>query len=335
MRAVLALLIASAAHAAETATTAEIVALVRSSIQSHEPDQKLAKTLHKLKPAERLDSRAVEELESEGAGPGAVVELERLNEASQNLSNPAEPPVFPHPSPPGDHEQRRIIEAARRVALGYVSALPDFICSESIQRYMDNKGRFDLKDTVEVTLTYFGHQENYKLLSINGKPSIGDYDAIGGAISHGEFGTILRQIFDPASAAEFNWDHWTTLRRHAAHVFWFRVAVERSAYRVAYGQYSRFQENAIVGQHGFVYVDSETGQVLRILADADSFPPHFAVRSSSTHIDYDVVDIGGSSYFLPIKAEVRMATREFRTMNQVRFYAFRKFGAETTITFDK
>ena len=335
-RALLSLLLAAATGlAAETVKTSDIISLVRSSIQAHEPDQKLAKALHKLRLSERLDSRAVEELESEGAGPLAAAELERLRESSEQLPEASEPPSFPHPAAPDAAEQWRTLERARRVALGYVGSLPDFICSESIQRYQNTKGSWELKDTVELTLTYFGHQEDYHVVSINGRPSLGAYDEIGGAISRGEFGTILREIFDPASAAEFNWDHWTTLRHHPAHVYWFRVPRERSEYHIAFGQYNRFQRSVVVGQHGFIYVDQDTGKVLRVLADADSFPDGFAVRSSSTHIDYDAVEISGRSFLLPIKAEVRMATRDIRTRNAVRFHGYRKFGSESSISFDK
>ena len=336
VRAILGFLIASAvASAAETATIADIVAVVRSAIQAQEPDQKLAKAIHKLKLSEHLDNRVIEELESEGAGPAATAELERLQENSDKLPEPAEAPAFAHPAAPDAAEQTRMIDAARRVALGYVDSLPDFICSESVERYQNTKGSWDLKDTVELTLSYFGRQEDYKVHSINGRPSIGSYEQIGGAISRGEFGSILRQIFEPASAAEFHWDHWTTLRRHAAHVFTFRVPLERSGYHIAFGQYNRFQQSIIVGQHGFIYIDGETGKVLRIMADAYGFPAGFAVRSSSTSVDYDQIDISGRNFLLPIKAEVRMATRDLRTRNAVRFYAYRKFGSDSSISFDK
>jgi hypothetical protein len=335
VRAVVGFLIAAAAIAAESTTTNEIVALVRSAIQAQEPDQKLAKALHKLKPTERVDSRTVEELESEGAGPLATAELERFLESSEKLPEPAEAPSFPHPSAPDAGEQRRTLEAARRIALGYVDSLPDFICSESVERYQDTKGPWDLKDTIELKLTYFGREENYKLVSINGKPSVGDYTQIGGAISRGEFGAILRQVFDPISAADFTWDHWTTLRHHPAHVYSFNIPRERSNYHIAFGQYNRFQDSVIVAQHGFAYVDRDTGKVLRILAIAYSFPPGFPVRSSSTQVDYDNVDISGRSFHLPIKAEVRMATHDLRTRNVVRFYGYRKFGSESSISFDK
>src|SRR5262249_39638345 len=81
-------------------TPTEIVALVRASIQAHEPDRTLAKTLHKIKPTERLEENIIEELQSEGAGPQSVGELERLHEMSEALPEPSSAPVFAHPPVP-------------------------------------------------------------------------------------------------------------------------------------------------------------------------------------------------------------------------------------------
>ena len=40
-------------------------------------------------------------------------------------------------------------------------------------------------------------------------------DRLGGALSHGEFGSMLQQIFEPKSQASFAWLRWGTLRGQA------------------------------------------------------------------------------------------------------------------------
>jgi hypothetical protein len=93
------------------------------------------------------------------------------------------------------------------------------------------------------------------------------------------------------------------------------------------------ERSVITGQHGAVYVDAETGLVVRIVADSDSIPPDFPVRNSSTALDYGFVDVGDRRYLLPLRAEVRMATDFLRIRNVVEFHRYQKFAGKSTITF--
>ena len=62
-------------------------------------------------------------------------------------------------------------------------------------------------------------------------------------------------------------------------------------------------------------------------------PDGFPVRSAYTLVDYDFTEVGGRPYLLPLRAEVRMNTADLQTRNDVAFHSYRKFAAETTITF--
>jgi hypothetical protein len=324
------LAVAALALPAGAQTVGDIVAAVRAG----RSDSSVAKALHKMKPTEQLDDSVVEELESEGAGPKTVSELERLAGISRDLpeANPA--PVFPHPPAPSAAERRRILEAARRVALGYTHSLPDFICMEKVRRFEGPRGDWELKDTLEVKLSYFEQQEEYQLISRNGRPSTLAYREVGGALTEGEFGSTLAAVFHPDSGTEFRWVHWTTLRGRAAHVFTFRIAVEHATYRMEFGRRAGEREGSVItGQHGTVYVDAETGQAVRIVAESDSIPPDFPVRSSTTALDYGFVDVGDRHYLLPLRAEVRMATDILRIRSLVEFHGYRKFAGQSTITF--
>ena len=173
-------------------SVAEVVTLIRDAVAKHNPDAALAKSLHKLKLTERLDDHTVEELESEGVGPKAAVELERLRDASHALPAPVIAPQFPHDGVPSVPDQRRIVAAAQQIALNYAKSLPDFICTEVIRRYDDTRGGFDLRDTLEVKLTYFDQQENYRLLTVNGRPTHRNRSKWSGArCRKGEFGSML------------------------------------------------------------------------------------------------------------------------------------------------
>ncbi len=71
----------------------DVVALVRSAIEHQRPDAQVAKTLHKMDLTERLDDRVVEELESAGAQPMTVAELEQMRTKPRSISG--SPPCRP------------------------------------------------------------------------------------------------------------------------------------------------------------------------------------------------------------------------------------------------
>ncbi len=322
-------LLAGAQHAS---SVNETIDFVRAALRGKQKDRQIATALHKWKLSERLDEHAVEELESEGAGPKSVAELERLRLSSADLPRPAVPPRFDSPPIPSAPEQNRIVNDARRIALNYTLSLPDFIATESVHRYTDDRGSWQLKDTLTIKLSYFEQSEDYKVLTVNGHPTNLSYEAVGGTITQGEFGSLLREVFEPRSLAELHWDHWTNLRGRPAHVYSFRVRVDNSRYMMVAGDRTG-RTTITAGQHGFVYLDRETHQIVRIVSEADSIPESFPVRNSSTSLDYGFADVGGQKFLLPLRAEVRMGTSSLQTRNEVEFQSYKKFAAESSITF--
>ena len=93
----------------------ETIDLVRTAIREKQKDDQIARSLHKWKLAESLDEHTIEELQSEGAGPKTVEELERLRQASADFPKPAEPPRFESPPVPSPAEQNRIVNEARAI----------------------------------------------------------------------------------------------------------------------------------------------------------------------------------------------------------------------------
>jgi hypothetical protein len=52
-------------------------------------------------------------------------------------------------------------------------------------------------------------------------------------------------------------------------------------------------------------------------------------------LDYGPADVGGRSFLLPLRADVRMAPRYYpSTRNEVEFTGYRKFTGESSITFE-
>ena len=311
----------------------EVIEVVRSGLRDGDSDNAIARSLRKLKLGERMDIRVIEELESEGAGQKTIGELELLREPSQTLPAPAAPLPFTHAAPPSAEERTRVLDGARESALNYSKSLPDFICMQTVRRFDTLRGRWLLKDTLDVKLTFFEQKEDYRLLRVNGRPAVISYRDVGGAISQGEFGSLLRLIFDDKSQVEFQWAHWTRLRKRPAHVFSFRT--DAPIYRL---EISRGREGTSRGvavrQRGYVYVDRDTGNIVRIVAEAHGIPAKFPVRTSSTALDYELTKVGARDFLLPLRAEIRMGTDSMMTLNEVRFNGYQRFSAEATISFE-
>jgi hypothetical protein len=312
-----------------------LVAEVRAALERNRSDSQVAKDLRKARLSERLDDRTIETLESEGAGPETVGQLLLLRDRSAALPRPATPAIAEPPAP-SPAEQVQIWNAAHENALSYTASLPDFICSEVVRRYTDPnaRGAWRLADTLVLKLTYFDRQEEYKLMTVNNHSTRLSYEQVGGAITEGEFGSMLAAIFALKSRTNRAWDHWTLLRSRPAHVYSFAIAAANSDYQITSGTTARDEERVKAGQRGYVYIDAATKMVVRVTAVADGLPADFSVQKVDLLLDYGFLDVGGRHYLLPLHSETLLDAPPFRHRNETDFLAYRKFSADTTITFE-
>ena len=320
--------------AAQAGSVETVVATVRNALRQNHGDSAAAKALRRIRLVERLDDRTIETLESEGAGAGTVTELLHMRDASVPMPLPLWP-VIPTDPPPAREEQNRVWKAAAATALHYTESLPNFICTEVVKRYRDPDGResWHLSDTLLIKLSYFDRAEDYQLVSINNHPTSLTYQETGGAISEGEFGSLLGNVFAPSSHTEYRWDHWTTLRQRPALVYSFQILLKNAQYHITIGDNTGYHRQTSAGQHGFVYVDRDTNTVVRIVAGADSIPPGFPVQRAGSVLDYGFVEVGGQLYLLPLHAETRLDAVPMQHRNDVQFLDYKKFSADATISF--
>jgi hypothetical protein len=133
-----------------------VVATVRAALAANRKDPAIARSVDKVKLSERLEDRVIEILESEGAGPETPGALQGLRDDSRLLPVPAAPSPGMAP-PPSSAEQQQVWEDADDKARDYTSALPDFTCTETIQRWLDRTGRgyWQQSPTIVTDLTYF------------------------------------------------------------------------------------------------------------------------------------------------------------------------------------
>ena len=317
-----------------TLTIEQLYSFIKSSVQLKHPDKQVAGFLRNMKLTERLDERAIEDLQGYGAGPKTLEALRELAASSGKLPAPAAPPppekkvTFPPPSP---EEQQRVLAETRKLALSFDKNLPDFICTQVTRRYADPSGLefFRLMDTLTARLSYFDRKEDYKLVMVNNSVANVGYEDVGGATRRGDFGSMLRDVFEEEHKAKFQWERWTTLRGRRTHVFAYTVLQPFSELTIAYERIEAIK----VGYKGLIFVDRDTNMVTRIVQEATEIPPSFPISQASTVLDYDYVDISEAQFLLPLRAVTRTRAGKLLTRNDTEFRLYRKFAAEATVTF--
>ena len=335
-RRILWLLAATLAWGQATLSIDQLISFVTSSIQLKHPDRQVADYLRGIKLRNRLEERTIIELQAAGAGPRTVEALRALqtNSASlppRSVAEATTPPAVEIP-PPSPAERKQVLEETRRYASNYTRQLPDFICTQVTRRYVDPSGLefWQREDTLTARLSYFEQKEDYKLIAVNGVYADLPFQRVGGATSTGEFGSMLREIFDRESQAVFQWERWATLRGRRTHVFAYRVPQANSKWWVVYQDTDRIRP----GYQGLIYVDRETGAVSRITLEAEDLPPGFPISQASTMLDYDLAEVGSQKYMLPLRAEMRLRHGKMLSRNETEFRMYRKFSAEASITFE-
>jgi len=316
----------------------ELSRFFQSETQAKDSDKDVAAFLRQSHLRERLDDSAIETMQGEfHLGPQTIAALRRLRDQSQNL--PAAQPVAvaapaqPKPAP-SPEEQKAVLDDVRRYALAYSANLPDFMCIEKEIRWQARAAAqpdWRQVDELDKRLTYFEQKEDYKPFLHNNRPVAGrDMKSFGGAQSFGDFGSMLRQIFEPASHAEFAWEKWDRLRSRNTMAFRYHIALENSRYQILVDN----NRSITTAYHGVVQVEAQTHEVLQVSVVAESIPPDFPVQSASDVLDYDYQEISGKRFLLPLEAKLVMSADGMLTRNNKQFVGYNKYSADATITFD-
>jgi hypothetical protein len=234
-----------------------------------------------------------------------------------------------------DADQSQLIEEARKVAISYSQRLPDFICNQIVHRSEDANGtnRWRQIDTLNIKLNYSGHKEDYKLVEINGRPTLLDYMFVGGAISTGEFGSRLAAIFSRSSKAVFAWKGLSRVHKRKVAVFTYHIAQEHSTYIVQLGPAPVGPGVAVTAYHGEITVDLETKNVLRLTLIGEP-PPRFPINECNSWIEYDYRKVAGNEYLVPVASHTSLGSGRYHAANEIEFRDYRKFQTDASISFD-
>jgi len=227
-----------------------------------------------------------------------------------------------------------VIAKAREAAAEFSGSLPNFFCRQLTTRYESDRPRngWQALDTISADVAYEDGHESYTNVKVGNKAQKSMED-VGGNWSTGEFASLLDDLFHPATAATFRKTGQDTIAGRGATTFTFEVARERSHWRVSVGgqlYYPAFR--------GTIWVDRESSRVLRIEMESRNMPLLFPLSKTEEAVDYEFVRLATAQPFLlPTNSEVLSCDQgsPHCTRNRIEFRNYRKFGAESGITFEE
>lgn len=233
------------------------------------------------------------------------------------------------PEPPVNPRQA-FIERAKSEAEGFLTGLPNYVCQENTTRYVsEGKSGWHALDVVSLDLVYQDGKEDYRNVAINGKPWKKPVEE-SGAWSTGEFGTVLRDLFSPATNAKFKYVKDSTASGLPAHMYDFVVERPNSHWRVTVVAQSIFP-----AYKGSIWLDKKDARPLRIEMQATNIPAEFPEDAVESAVDYGFVSLGSQKFFVPLKAEVLSCRRGENSCdkNVIEFRNYHKYTGQSDIIF--
>jgi hypothetical protein len=338
---------------------AQLVDFLRSEMALNQhSDKQIAAYVKKIKLTEKLTDKTIIDLQAQGAKPKTIDALKALQAETADLKPPThaatyspataqEPAVTtetptvtlsakaPPIPPPDSITQQKILEIIRQYAENYTANLPNFVCIQVTRQAVDPNGGDNYRSLGRILakVSYNEGQEHYNVYSVNGKLTDSTMEKLrgrGGATSTGEFASLMRETFDPKSDAEINWDHWATLRGRRMAVFNYAIDSGHSSYSISYGEDQRI----VTAYNGLIYADPSTGEITRIKFVAVNIPKSFPVKETSEILDYDLTDISGKQYVVPLAAQLWMHAGRESNHNEIEFRDYRKYGTDSSIKYD-
>lgn len=248
----------------------------------------------------------------------------------------AKPPVGEEdgPPPPGARQSDdKVLEDAKDAATAIQHEMPNFVAEQTTTRSsgFTEPPRWHVVDIVTADVSVAQGKEEYKNIRINGRPTQDPIEKTG-AWTTGEFVVTLQDVMSPATHARFTRRGEEQIGGRPALLYDISVA-EADSHWILMSQDGRQFKPAYTGQ---VWIDRKTHRVLRIDQTA-TIKPSMPYESATTSVEFGFVRLESSTYLLPVRGEsvgcVGGNAACFK--NQLTFRNYRKFGASSTITFDK
>ncbi|MGA7241231.1 MAG: hypothetical protein WBY44_36450 [Bryobacteraceae bacterium] len=227
-----------------------------------------------------------------------------------------------------------VIADASAAADTYTNEMPNFVVQQATTRYVSTSipPRWVARDVVTADVRLLDGKEDYANIHVNGRPADRAIEKTG-AWSTGEFITTLRDLLSPYTGAAFVRHGEDRLSSRAALVYDFSVP-QTGSHWVIVGPDGRHEAPPYTGR---VWIDKELHRVLRIEQRTTVITPPLPYDKVESTLEYGYVLIDGKNYLMPIIGEnlACFRGRSDCTRNQIEFRNYRKFSADSTVTFGK
>lgn len=282
------------------------------------PDMALAQQLSDLELTERLSSTRLARWQAVFSGGVTEKTLQTLADQSAFL----EPPAAEIPSMPAPDigNQRRIMGLVVAYVGKTIPQLPNFFATRNTTRFEDTpqletraglipyRPLHAVGDSTAIVLYRDGREITDVGAAKNKKQP-----AAPGLDTWGVFGPILSTVMVDAAQSKLAFSHWEQGPTGTQAVFSFSVPKEKSHYEVNYccvaaeagsAAANIYPFHRIAGYHGEMAVDPATGTILRLAVQAD-LKTTDPVANADIEVEYAAVEIGGKSYFCPVRSVSR------------------------------
>jgi hypothetical protein len=295
-------------------------------LKVREADVAILETLRQLREKGRDFIPTTAETTRKSAEPARTPAEPAKTQSSPETSSSAKMPT--------EETWPQFLEAARAKAIAYTDDLPNFICTQITQRFVRFfPSGWRQVDNFVAELSYFDKKEHYKILTVaNQITTTATIENLSGTRSTGEFGSALRALFDPNTKASFRLEGMDQTNGHETVRVGYQVPKETSSRTINYNN----ERTIITAYRGRCWIDPSSYQVVRLEDKAINIPESFPITRSEGFIDYDLADIAGIKYWLPVRAEVLLIEggAKLHTRNTIEFKRYRKFEAEVKIVPD-
>jgi VWFA-related protein len=292
-------------------------------LELDESDAEKAKQLSGLELTERLSERRLSSLYAIAHGKRTLQELRLLADASSFKDPPADE-ILTGP-PPNVDAQKRMLSMTSEYLGNTIHKLPDLFAKQTTVRYQETPMYLEGEtsqnyEPLHVTDTWTTTVRNRNGFEIaetkpprhkRNEPEL---------ITYGIFGPVLKGVLEAISSNDgLTWKRWEQGARGRVAVYRYAIPVDASLYQVwlcclpdgdgtkAFQRYAAY--------HVDIGIDPESGVILRLQFQVDLKSTTPSTRSDIM-IEYGPVEIGGKTYFCPLKSVSIMRSRSVRVLTE-------------------
>jgi hypothetical protein len=284
-------------------------------------------------PAETTDSADAPKPEPSKADPSKADAPRSEGAPPRTDSTGIAPPAAPDLRDPRMNTDSAVLSDARAAASTYTANLPNFLAEQATTRYFSQAwpASWQEIDVVTATVAYANGKEDYRDIQVNGMPTRVPPER-SGSWSTGEFATTLEDVLSTATNAAFKRHGEDRIAGRPAIVFDYSVTQANSHWTLVSPDGRRYNPP----YDGSIWVDRDTRRVLRIEQRSTFMPRDYPLSKAESTIEYGFVKIEQGTYLLPVLSEnLGCFGSGSCSRNSITFSKYRKFSADSTVTFDK